>query len=245
MKRVLSVLIILMNVVAFSTAEINKQIVNFFTPGIPEISLKQNIQLNLVEDSKEAGLGVSTVVLFDLKELQGDLGFNYTNKQLDFTSQIIYWPTFFEFINFGVGVTYHLCDYPKIFIEQDFLADVYLKMQVNQYFMFWLRYGYLYKNTKIKDLPVKFKMQEECMNFNVNLTVTPFDLWSFYFSFDSTSYFNYPNFLTVFFNTGAEYEIMPEKLSVGIDVCTKWYDFVVVVQNLSQMNVKLFGKYKI
>lgn len=246
-KRSLSYIFILF----FSTAlwaELSPKylpVVNFFTPEFPEINIKQNLQFNLLPDSKEQGLGLSTIAEFNMRELQGDIGVNYTNHQLDFTTQIIYWPTFFNILNFGVGFSYHLNDYLGVYLEQDFLADLYTKIRIGKYFMAWTRWGGLIKLADIKDISPDFQNKERAMNFNLVLTWYPADLWSCYFSFESNSYFNYPNFMSVFFNTGAEFEVIEDKFSTGIDLCTKWYDFLVAAQNLSQLNIKIFGRYKL
>lgn len=220
-------------------------VVNFFTPEFPEVNIKQSIQFNLFPDTKEQGLGLSTIVEFDMKELKADFGVNYSNSHLDFTTQIIYWPTFFNILNFGVGVAYHLNDRPGIYLEQDYIADLYTKVQVSKYFMAWTRWGGLAKYTDIRGINPDFENKQKSMNFNLVLTWYPAQLWSCYFGFESNSYFNYPNFLTVFLNTGVEFEVIENIFSTGIDICTKWYDFVVVAQNISQMNIKIFGRYKI
>lgn len=219
-------------------------IIKLFTPGFSDISIKQTIQFNLVDDSKEQGVGFSTIAVFDKKEFKFDLGINYTNKQGDFTAQLVYWPTFFNILNLGAGFTYHLYDYPFYFVEQDFLLDIYAKLRIGKYYMVWTRWGGMAKLTSIDGIKT-FGKGFNSMNFNLVLTWFPSKICSCYFSFESNSYFNYPSFLTVFFNTGAEFEIVKNKFFAGLDLCTKSYDFVVATQSLSQMNLKVFGRYKI
>jgi len=232
-------------VVLFTVCSLNAEVVNFFTPVMPEISIKQNIQFNLLPDSKEKGIGFSTIADCDFNELYINTGLNYTNNQFDFTLQSVYWPTFFDIVNFGLGFTYHLYDYPHTFIEQDFLSDIYLKVKFCQYFMVWTRWGYLYKKTKVQNINTDFKNQIKTMNFNLSFNVYPHPDWTCYLTFDSNSFFNYPNFITIFLTTGVEFEAIKEKFSTGLEISTKWYDAVVVPQNISQMNLKVFGRYKI
>lgn len=231
--------------VLFIVFSLNAQIINLFTPGKPCISIRQNVQFNLVPDTKENGIGFSTIAEFDFKELKSDLGVNIADHQFDLTAHAVYWPTFFDILNFGIGFTYHLNDFPGAYYEQDFLANLYTKIKVGPYFMAWTRWGGFYKISDIHGITPDFNNIEKSMNFNLVLTWYPHPLWSCYFSCESNSYFNYPTFMSVFFNTGAEFEVIKDKFSAGVDVCTKWLDIVVVTQNISQMNLKFYGRYKL
>lgn len=241
MKR----LLIGAGVLLLSVFTLNAQIVNLFTPGIPEISIKQNVQFNLIPDTKEKGVGFSTIAEFDFNELKTDLGINLANQQYDVTANAFYGPTFFNILNVGVGLTYHLNHYPSVFVEQDFLTEVFIKLQPCEKFMISTGFGGFYKFTSLNEIPADFTEFVKAFNFNLIAVWYPHDLFSCYFSYDTKSYFNYPSFLSLFLNAGVEFEVIKDRFSTGMDVCTKWYDVIVAVQNLSQLNFKIFGRYKI
>lgn len=220
--------------------------VNFFTPCIPKIEIQPSINVNLIADSKDDGLGISTIAHFDMKELVWDAGINYVNNQFDFTTQVIYWPTFFEKINFGVGFTYHFYDYPDSFVEHDIFADVYLRWRFTKYFELYTRYGFMGKYTVIpviKDaVPL---LKNETMNFDLIFTCYPADKWNFYTQFSSATYFDYPVFMSIFLNNGVETVIYKEEVAIGIETISKWYDGVVVNLNIGQMSINFYGKIKL
>ena len=241
MKR----LLILPAVFVFFIFSLCAQKINLFTPGKPDISIRQNIQFNLIPDTKENGIGLSTIAEFEFRELKSGVGVNIADHQYDFTVNTVYWPTFFNILNVGLGLTYHLNNYPGIYIEHDFLVNIYSKLRAGPYFMVSGSFGTFHKLSVVNGIDPDFKNVENSMNINLIFTWFPHPLWSCYFSCESNSYFNYPVFMTIFFNTGTEFQVIKDKFYTGIDLCTKWYDIVVVTQNISQMNLKVFGRYKI
>lgn len=216
--------------------------VTFFTPEPPEITLKTNLQANILDDVKNEGLGISSIVKFDFDELICDAGVNYVNNQFDFTTQLIYWPKFFDKFYTGFGLTYHFYDYPKMFTEHDFFIDWYLKINFNEYFELYTRYGLFLKTSVIPDV---ITCQSRTMNFELYLNFFPSEKWCCYGYFNSNSYFDYPLFLTLFFGTGFETEIIEDKISVGMELSTKWYDGIVVALNPGHVAMSMFCKVKI
>lgn len=233
----ISAVIILSAVTAFA------QNVNFFTPEMPSFSIKQNLQFNLVQDSKYQGIGTSIITDFDMKELYGSLGVNFVNGNFDITTEVVYWPTFFDKFNAGVGVVYHLYDYVGEFTENDFLFDLYFKIKIKNWMTFYQKLGFSRKAAVLETLDDTI-----CNNsFNIDsiLYFYPSDRWTLFFQFSSVNYFDYPLFFTAMFNTGAEFDVVPSIFSTGIDINTEFYNFVVNSQDLGQMNVKVFGRLRI
>lgn len=220
--------------------------VNFFTPESPEIEIQPSVNINVIPDSKDSGLGISTIARFDMKELVWDAGINYVNKQFDLTTQVIYWPTFFDKINFGVGFTYHFYGYPSSFYENDIFADVYLRWRFTKYFELYTRYGFMGKYTLIPIIqdaePV---LKNGTMNFDLILTCYPAEKWNFYTQFSSATYFDYPVFMSIFLNNGVETVVYKDEITIGINLNTKWYDGIVVSLNVGQMSINIYGKIKL
>lgn len=229
----------------FLSQSIFSKTVNFFTVETPEVSIRHDLQYNLFADTKEQGVNLSIIAQMDMKELAADIGVNLSDRYVDFTTQAVYWPTFFDTMNLGVGFTYHLFQYSDIFTEQDVFADLCAKFQLGQYFQILTRIGSFTKFTNIKLISPDLKIINQSININFALYFNPLDFLSCYVSFDSNSYFNYPNFFTAFLATGVEVDIVKNKFSTGIDITTKWYDLIVSVQTINQVNMKIYGRYKI
>lgn len=225
------------------TVSAHAQVVEFFTPAVPKFSVKQNVQFNFWPDSKEKGLGLSVAGDFDMKQLHGDMGVNFCNGNIDFTTQVIYWPVFFNRFNLGIGFTYHLFNYTEVFKENDFLFNVCFKMDILDWLAFSFMGGYFQKITLIDgfDKPVF----NPSIDVNAKFLFYPGDNWTLYFQFSSYNLFNYPLFFSAMFSTGAEFDIVPGSFSTGLDLNTKFYDFIVNSQDCSQFNLVVYGRFKI
>lgn len=217
--------------------------INFFTAERPAFSVKQNIQFNLWQDSKERGIGFSTIAGFDMKELTGSLGVNFTNGNYDFTTEVIYWPRFFDLFNLGLGFRYHLYDYVGVFLENDFLFNSYFKIQPLSWLCLFANCGYFYKLSVIDGFDEP--LGNNSFNLNSGLYIYPDDRWTLSLSLLTTNYFNCPLFFTAIFETGAEFEVLPANFSTGLELSAKFYDIFVNSQDLSQFNIKIYGRLKI
>lgn len=225
---------------------LNAKTINLFTAEKPAISIRQNLQINFFEDSKEKNAGFSTITDVDFQELYATLGTALCDGLLDLTASVRYTPTFGDRLKFGIESTYHLFYYPENFVEHDFLLDACLRWNACSFFQFDLTYGLSKKYSIVdevkKNIPV---FGDTGMNFLLMATFFPGDLWKLYCSFATYSYFNYPLFLSAFISTGMEYELIPGKIGIGLDFSTKWYDFIVVAKNPGQINATIYGRYKI
>ncbi|MCR5187994.1 MAG: hypothetical protein K6C97_03590 [Treponema sp.] len=215
----------------------------FFTAERPAFSVKQNIQFNLWQDSKERGIGFSTIADFDMKELTGSLGVNFCNGNYDFTTEIIYWPTFFELFNLGFGFRYHLYDYVGVFVENDFLFNSYFKIQPLSWLCLFANCGYFYKLSVLDGFDAP--LENKSFNINSGLYFYPDESWTLSLSFLTINYFNCPLFFTLILETGAEFEVLPSRFSTGLDLSAKFYDVFVNSQDLSQFNIRIYGRLKI
>ena len=219
--------------------------VNFFTPKRPEISVKQNVQFNILQDSKERSIGFSTIADFDMKELNGSLGLNLSSNIVEFTTEIVYEPTFFNLFNLGVGGIYHIYQFMEMFTEQDVLLCGYFKINLNSLFEVSFRAGCFQKRSELLKVKKNNIFYDNKINIITLLNFYPNDLWKLYFEFGTSNYFNYPLFFTGIFTFGGEFDLVKNKYSLGIDLTAKFYDMVVNNQDLSQLNVRIFGRYKI
>lgn len=216
--------------------------VTFFTPAPPKITIKNEVKINFLSDVKNKGPGISSSASFDFDELVCDAGFNLVNGQWDFTTQCIYWPKFGNLLYTGFGFTYHLYNYPASFIENDFFLDWYLKINFSEIFQVYTRYGLFVKDSIVYDTA---ECVSTTMNFELYLNFFPSEKWCCYGFFNSSSYFDYPLFLTLFFGTGVENEVVQNKVIVGMELLTKWYDGVVVSMNPGHVALDFYCKVKL
>ena len=217
--------------------------INFFTAEIPEFYVRQDLQFNLWQDSKDRAIGFSTMTGFDMNELSASIGASFNNSNCNFTTKVIYWPTFFERFNFGLGITYHLLEFSNIFYENDFIADINFKMKLASWLSFYLNCGYFYKLSILSNFGEC--LENNSLNVNSGILIYPNDRWTLAFEFTSSNYFNYPLFFTAMFNTWAEFVVIPERFSTGVGVNTRFYDFFVNSQDLSHLSLNIFMRYKI
>lgn len=243
MKRLLVLCLLLL-----SSSYIFSVSVKFFTPEKPEITIKPAIQMSFWPDNKNTGFDFSTIAYFDMHELLWDAGFNINSDNMDFTTQAIYWPAFGKRhqFNLGVAVTYHLYNYYSTFAENDWFIDVCYKHVYSDYFELRTRCGLMIKSTQIYSVKDYMPyLTNKTMNFDLKLSWFPGKNWICYASLASNSYFNYPNFLSIFMGTGVEYKIPEKNISIGLDLYSIWYDGIVVAINPGLFTGSLFMKVKL
>lgn len=217
--------------------------VNFFTAEMPSFYVRQDMQFNLWSDSKERGIGFSTITGFDMKELSANIGASFNNGNCNFTTRVIYWPTFFDQFNLGLGVTYHLLEYSNTFYEHDFFCNVHFKWDPFSWMSCYFNGGYFYKLSILSNFGQK--LDNNSMNISSGVLFYPNERWTLALEFTSSDYFNYPLFFTAMFNTWAEFVVIPQRFSTGLEINTRFYDFFVNSQDLSHLSLNVFMRYKI
>ena len=240
-RRVLSALIFI-----FLSFSANAKVVNFFSPEDPEITLTQLFQFNVIEDSKFKDVVFSSAVDVNFQELYGSLGYCITDNNIDFTTQLRYSPTFWNFLKIGTETVYHFYKYTDYFVEHDLLMDLFLNVDIGQLFQITFTSGLFCKFSivdAVKEYIPVFTDVE--INFNFIFSFFPSSAWDLYWTFGTYSYYDYPLFLSAFFSTGAEWEFLREKISLGLELETKWYDFLVVSKNVGQLNIKSYIRWQL
>lgn len=216
------------------------KVVTFFDVNEVDTELKQTFYYNYIETDRTDGVGLSTRLKFDLDQLVYDFGFFGINGKSDFTTELIYWPSFFGKLNLGVGFSYHLYSNPELFIEHDFLPGVYAKWKPNPYFELFTRFCFMEKVSVIAPGKIhQMELYNGTLNFNLALLWAFSNEWKFYVDFSSNSYFEYPMFCTPFFSSGIE-KCLFGKLYGGMELTSEWVDMFTISANMTTFTVQAY-----
>lgn len=221
-----------------------KKLVNFWTP---EQNWSVRFQFN-IEDSSD----YLTIMAFpdfscslDMKEFRFNAGFRLFSNIFDFSSEFVYWPTFFRVLNVGVGSIFHINCVPKNFIETDFLIGGYLKYQPAKWFYVSLNFLYMLKNSHIYISDSEtFRLKNNDKAFDLNFSFFPISPLHIYFNFSSYTQYKYMLYASPVFALGVSYRF-PQKISVGLSADVQYIDFFTLSANLACVNFKAFVDFRI
>lgn len=228
----------------FAFCDENTKKVNFFTFEKPAVKLHTDIQFNVLPDLKNSGIGFSETALVDMKELVFQAGIKQTGTLFDASAEVVYWPTFNNWLNFGVGVIYHFYNYPDEFHEHDILASFYFNFDISKVFKLYFRIGNASKIAVVNEVSKAYGPVLEPLMVSLDL-IASFYLgngWRIFQTFSTNKFYDYPAFDTFFFTLGFDKQIS-KSLVLGFNITSKWTDLVIVSHNMTHFACNIDCKW--
>ena len=217
------------------------QIVNFFTPEM-HWTLKKGISLENGGDFEPATESVDLSASLDLTELYFSTGFKLMQESSDFTTESIFWPTFFSCLNMGIGTVFHINYMPDNFIETDFLFGFFAKYTPSKRFSVASNMMYMRKTSRIFITDSEFvKISNDNMALALHLLFLPTEKFNIAFDFSSYSYYRYMLFFAPDFRLELSYKLS-RLFAIGSEVEVQYIDMFTLSANFNSANFRCFVK---
>lgn len=201
-------------------------VINLFTSENPVNTLDFSMVTVPKHDVSHSDFFIESIVRSDFKELTMDAGCSLQGHRFDFTTSASYMPTFFNYIQAGLGINYHFYRYFQIFSENDFIISGDIKTCRNRIFDCEIGAGFALKYAVIDSIQKfvpGFLDYSLWLGFRADWKFTPnFD---FYFSVKTTDYFDYPLLGTPFFKLGTNWRLL-ENFALNTELTIKMVDII-------------------
>lgn len=222
---------------AFSYAEV----VIFFTPKM-RWSITNGLSLENGADFAPLTSAVDLSVDLDMQEIRSNAGIFVQPSQVDFSTEIIYWPTFFNCFNAGVGSIFHFVHCNDIFVEFDYLSGVYLSYHTPKKFDCMLNFLYHGKAARIfaiqDDVPW---LKNSSIAFRTEFNFRPVSQLNLNLSVSSYSMYRYMLWFAPDFSFSADYKFF-DMFAVGGQIEIQYIDMFTLSSNLNSIDLRIYGR---
>lgn len=217
------------------------KIVNFFTPQL-NWSVTNGLALENGADFAPMTTAVDISADLNMREIQANAGFLLQPSQVDFSTEVVYWPTFFNCFNAGVGTVFHFVSCHDIFTEVDFLSGVYLSYHTPKKFDCMLNFLYHGKSAHIfaieDDVP---ELKNSSIAFKTEFNFRPIKPLNLCLSVSSYSMYRYMLWFAPDFSLSADYKFL-DMFAVGGQIEIQYIDMFTLSSNLNSIGIRIYGR---
>ena len=177
-----------------------------------------------------------------MQEIRSNAGIFVQPSQVDFSTEIIYWPTFFNCFNAGVGSIFHFVHCNDIFVEFDYLSGVYLSYHTPKKFDCMLNFLYHGKAARIfaiqDDVPW---LKNSSIAFRTEFNFRPVSQLNLNLSVSSYSMYRYMLWFAPDFSFSADYKFF-DMFAVGGQIEIQYIDMFTLSSNLNSIDLRIYGR---
>lgn len=217
------------------------KIVNFFTPQL-NWSVTNGLALENGADFAPMTTAVDISADLNMREIQANAGFLLQPSQVDFSTEVVYWPTFFNCFNAGVGTILHFVSCHDIFTEVDFLSGVYLSYHTPKKFDCMLNFLYHGKSVRIfaieDDVP---ELKNSSIALKTEFNFRPIKPLNLCLSVSSYSMYRYMLWFAPDFSLSADYKFL-DMFAVGGQIEIQYIDMFTLSSNLNSIGIRIYGR---
>ena len=221
----------------FSYAEI----VNFFTPKM-QWSVTNGLSFENGADFAPLTSAVDISVDLNMQEIRVNAGNLVQPSQVDFSTEFIYWPTFFNCFNAGVGTIFHFVHCNDIFSEFDYLSGAYLSFHTPKKFDCMANFLYHGKAARIfaikDDVPW---LKNNSIAFKTEFNFRPISQLNLNLSVSSYSMYRYMFWFAPDFSFSADYKFF-DMFAVGGQIEIQYIDMFTLSSNLNSIDIRIYGR---
>ncbi len=215
--------------------------VNFYSPKM-KWAVTNGLSFENGADFAPMTSSVDISVDLNMNEIKANIGSLMQPSQVDFSTEIIYWPTFFNCFNAGVGMIFHKMDYSKLFSEYDFLTGFYLSYHTKNKFDCMANFLYHGKAAKIEAIEDDVSLlKNSSIAFKTEVNFRPIKPLNLNLSISSYSQFRYMLFLAPDFSFSADYKFF-DTFSIGSELEIQYIDLFTLSSNLNSIDLRFYGR---
>lgn len=217
------------------------EIVNFFSTQ-KKWSVTNGLSFENGADFAPFTTAVDLSVDFDMREIRANAGVFVQPSQFDFSTEIIYWPTFFNCLNAGAGSIFHFVSYSDIFVEFDFLTGVYLSYHTPEKFDCMVNFLYHGKSARIFEIEDKVPwLKNDSIAFKTEFNFRPIRRLNLNLSVSSYSMYRYMLWFAPDFSFSADYKFF-DMFAVGGQIEIQYIDMFTLSSNLNNVDIRIYGR---
>ncbi len=208
--------------------------IELFNTSRPSVYTEVTVPFAFKRDLKVDYLGIENRTFVDFKELAFDAGLSLQNKRFDFSTNVKYMPLFFDCLQTGIGVGYHLYRYFGVFSDHDLLLSARLKWCRTELFNWEFDGGIIMKFSDIDSMRAYRSfifMYSYFLELAFSWQLTP--KLNVYGTLKSIDYFDCLMLGTPFAKTGFDYEF-DKNLRFNMDITFKFVDMITSAVYLSE-----------
>ncbi len=240
MKKIIH-LVLVLSVFLFFSSFANAKIVDFFTPQM-NWSVTNGLTFENGADFAPMTTAVDISADLNMREIRANAGFLLQPSQLDFSTEAVYWPTFFDCFNAGWGTIFHFVSCSDIFTEVDFLTGVYLSYHTPKKFDCMLNFLYHGKSAHIfaieDDVPA---LKNSSIAFKTEFNFRPVAPLNLCLSVSSYSMYRYMLWFAPDFSFSADYKFI-DMFAVGGEIEIQYIDMFTLSSNLNSIGIRIYGR---
>ena len=181
----------------------------------------------------------------NMTELFASAGCKFQSNQTDFSTEIVYCPTFFDCFNAGAGHIFHVLHYNDLFNEYDFLTGLYLGYHSPKHFDCKLNLMWHAKAVEIfviKDEVPWIKNSSFACKTEFNFR--PVENLKLSLSLSSYSPYRYMLFFAPDLMFSCEYTF-GQLISIGNQVEIQYIDMFTLSSNFNSIDYRLYARLAI
>lgn len=218
------------------------EIVNFFTPKLNWF-VENGIGFQNGNDFTPNTIVMDFYNELNMKEFICSSGIENSQEGFNFTTDAIYWPTFFKYFNLGVGSTFHILVRDKEFTEIDLLSGVFFKYSNLDWIEVQMNCSFFAKFAKIYAIDNSVPwLKNNNIAISIEVKAYPLSLLEVYLSFSSYSYYRYMLWFAPDLRFGASYKIS-SLLKIGTEIELQYIDMFTLSANCNSIDVRGFLRF--
>jgi len=227
--------------VIFIISQLNvyAQKVNWITPE-PNFSLTCGATFEAGKDVSPRNLLTDFSAGLNMKELNCFAGFQVQTSVMDFTTSVSYSPTFFDRINMGPKLIFHVQHYDDVYCELDFLGGATLKYALGRKTSLGFDAFFHKKAARIFSITDSVDwLVNDSIAFSTYINFKPVSPLAVNFTVSSFSDYRYMLFLAPDFRLSAEYGLT-NTFKLGAEAEIQYIDMFTLSSNLNVVDFRLF-----
>ena len=222
-----------------SQLNVHAQKVNWFTAE-PDFSLTCGATVEAAKDVSPRNILTDFSAALDMKELNCFAGFQVQTSVMDFTTSVAYAPTFFDRINMGPKLIFHVQHYDDVYCELDFLGGATLKYALGRKTSLGFDAFFHKKAAHIFSISDSVSLLvNDSIAFATYINFKPVSRLAVNFTVSSFSDYRYMLFLAPDFRLSAEYGLT-KTFKLGAEAEIQYIDMFTLSSNLNVADFRLF-----
>ncbi len=221
----------------FSYAEI----VNFFTLQ-KKWGVTTGLSFENGADFAPLTSAVDISVDLNMQEICANAGIFVQPSQFDFSTEVVYWPTFFNCFNAGAGTILHFVSCNDIFVEFDYLSGGYFSFHTQKKFDCMVNFLYHGKTARIfaikDDVPW---LKNNSIAFKTEFNFRPISQLNLNLSISSYSMYRYMLWFAPDFSFSVDYKFF-DMFAIGGQVEIQYIDMLTLSSNLNSVDLRIYGR---
>lgn len=213
--------------------------INFFSTE-KRMFVENGISLENGGDFIPNTIGMDFLFCLNMKEFICMAGIENSQEGFNFATQLVYWPSYKNIFNLGVGSIFHVYNKRDEFNEINFLPGIFCKYKIGNNFFIMANFLYLLKSSYFYCLGLdSFNLINNNIAFSIKASYKIKNLMNVYTELSSYTLYRYMLYFAPLFKMGLNFTLI-DNVNFGTEIEFQYIDMFTLSANCNSVNLRAF-----